>query len=75
MQDQINSPADASTVKGTIYCDQPNDQLYSFEGSMSLSAKQSIYYYKYDLDYENFMLRGASLKITQWIYGIVVYTG
>jgi len=42
---------------------------------MSLSAKQSQYTYKYDLAYENFMLRGSSLKITQWIYGIVVYTG
>jgi len=25
MQDQIQSPADAATINGTIYCDQPND--------------------------------------------------
>ena len=42
---------------------------------MSASVKQSSYNYKYELDYNQLMLRGSSLKITQWVYGIVVYTG
>ena len=75
MQNEIQSPADASTIDGTLCCDKPNDQLYHFEGTMSLSVKQSHYTYKYDLDYNQLMLRGSSLKITQWVYGIVVYTG
>lgn len=36
MQDAILSPSDASTINGTVYCDRPNDQLYYFEGVMSL---------------------------------------
>lgn len=75
MQDAIMSPADASTINGSIYCDLPNDLLYSFEGIMELSVKNSSYSYKYNIDYNQFMLRGSSLKITQWVYGIVVYTG
>lgn len=42
---------------------------------MDISVKKSPYTYKYDLDYNQIMLRGSSLKITQWVYGIVVYTG
>ena len=53
----------------------PNDQLYFFEGIMSLSVKNSSFTYKYNIDYNQLMLRGSSLKITQWVYGIVVYTG
>jgi P-type E1-E2 ATPase len=36
MQDAILSPSDCSTIDGTVYCDRPNDQLYYFEGVMSL---------------------------------------
>lgn len=75
MQDAILSPADASTINGSIYCDLPNDQLYYFEGIMSLAVKNSSFHYKYNIDYNQLMLRGSSLKITQWVYGIVVYTG
>ena len=41
----------------------------------NLALKNSTYYYTYRLDYDQLMLRGSSLKITPWIYGIVVYTG
>ena len=75
LQEAIQSPADASTVTGSVYCDLPNDQLYYFEGFMDLSVKNSPFTYKYNIDYNQLMLRGSSLKITQWVYGIVVYTG
>lgn len=42
---------------------------------MALSVKNSPFTYKYNIDYNQLMLRGSSLKITQWVYGIVVYTG
>lgn len=75
MQDAILSPSDASTITGTVYCDEPNDQLYDYKGVMKVHVRNSQYSYTYDLDYNQFMLRGSSLKITQWVYGIVVYTG
>ena len=75
LQDGLLSPAEASTVNGSIICDCPNDQLYYFEGEMTICLKSSSFSYKYPLSYNQVMLRGASLKITQWVYGIVVYTG
>ena len=30
---------------------------------------------KLPIDEQNFILRGCSLKNTEWIYGLVVYTG
>ena len=51
MQDAILSPADASTINGHIFCDQPNDYLYNFDGMMSIKVKNSDDSYKYALGY------------------------
>ena len=51
MQDAILSEADASTINGHIYCDHPNDFLYSFDGLMTIKVKNSQDNYKYPLDY------------------------
>jgi phospholipid-transporting ATPase len=75
MQDAILSPADASTINGHIFCDQPNDYLYNFDGMMSIKVKNSDDSYKYTLGYNQLLQRGSSLKTAHWIYGIVVYTG
>lgn len=75
MQEALDSPVDAATLQGQICCDTPNDHLYRFDGMMVVSLKNSEYSYRYRLDYDQLMLRGSSLKITQWVYGIVVYTG
>lgn len=75
MQDAILSEADASTINGHIYCDHPNDYLYSFDALMTVKVKNSQDIYKYPLDYNQLLLRGTSLQSTQWVYGIVVYTG
>jgi phospholipid-transporting ATPase len=75
MQDAILSPQDASTINGHIKCDQPNDSLYSFDGVMTIRVKNSEDTYKYPLGYNQLLMRGTSLRSTQWVYGIVVYTG
>ena len=75
MQDAILSEADASTINGHIFCDQPDDYLYNFDGLMTIKVKNSQSTYKYPLDYNQLLLRGTTLQATQWIYGIVVYTG
>ena len=51
MQEAILSPADASTMTGTVYCDEPNDQLYDYKGIMKVQVRNSSYSYSYDLDY------------------------
>ena len=59
------------TLSGTILCEIPNDQIYKFEGSITLSKVQK----KISVSSENMLLRGSSLRNTDWIIGFVVYSG
>ena len=52
-----------------IDCEVPNDKIYQFEGVISINHKQI------SLTYESFLLRGSSLRNTDWVYGVVVFTG
>lgn len=41
MQDAILSETDASLINGHIYCDQPNEFIYNFNGLMTIKVKNS----------------------------------
>ena len=60
-----------SKVKGTIECEPPNEHIYEFKGNME--SKQ--FGQKISIDKDNFLLRGSSLRNTDWVTGIVVFTG
>jgi magnesium-transporting ATPase (P-type) len=49
---------------------RPNAELYKFEGTMSLSGTTIKYNNSNSL-----LLRGARLKNTKWVVGLVVYVG
>ncbi|CAG9312035.1 unnamed protein product [Blepharisma stoltei] len=51
--------------------DHPNDNYHTVYGSIKLVK----YPKAIPLSIENFVLRGSKLKNTEWIMGIVVYTG
>jgi phospholipid-transporting ATPase len=53
----------------TLICENPNTLIYKFEGS--LTVKSTVF----TLNAENIVLRGSSLKNTEYIIGLVVYTG
>jgi len=61
-------------LKGAwVDCEQPNDMLYKFEGTLGLGEE-----YKdilVPLGPDQMLLRGSSLKNTDYIYGLVVFTG
>lgn len=60
-----------SKLTGSILCQAPNELLYKFEGQMTLDkCSESI-----PLDANQILLRGSSLRNTDYIYGIAVYTG
>ena len=75
LQARINSPEDAASLRGVITCESPNDQLYKFEGTLHVGRENPMAGDAYSLDHNNLMLRGTSLKNTEWLYGLVVYTG
>ncbi|XP_038892983.1 putative phospholipid-transporting ATPase 9 isoform X1 [Benincasa hispida] len=58
-----------NTFKAIIKCEDPNANLYSFVGSMELEEQQ------YPLSPQQLLLRDSKLRNTDYIYGVVVFTG
>ena len=52
-----------------IECEKENEFLYKFIGQMR-QGDQII-----PLDESQMLLRGSSLRNTEWVYGIAIYTG
>lgn len=69
----IISPEMASQLRGTLRSEQPNNSLYTYEGTLAMETEAG----KRDvpLDPNQMLLRGAQLRNTQWMYGLVVFTG
>ncbi|QLQ81682.1 hypothetical protein HG537_0F04430 [Torulaspora globosa] len=57
------------SIQGKILSETPNSSLYTYEGTMELNG------HKVPLSPEQMILRGATLRNTSWIFGIVVFTG
>jgi phospholipid-transporting ATPase len=61
-------------LKGAwVDCEQPNDMLYKFEGTLGLGEENKDVLVP--LGPDQMLLRGSSLKNTDYIYGLVVFTG
>ncbi|TKC52768.1 hypothetical protein EI555_011854, partial [Monodon monoceros] len=57
-------------LSGSIECEGPNRHLYDFTGNLNLDGKSPV-----ALGPDQILLRGTQLRNTQWVFGIVVYTG
>eukprot|EP00891_Asterochloris_glomerata_P006425 jgi/Astpho2/6425/e_gw1.00093.28.1_t len=53
-----------------VECEKPNEKLYVFEGSVRKSGGG-----KDALDVANLLLRGCTLRNTDWVTGLVVFAG
>jgi len=58
-----------AAMKGKICCKPPNSNMYSFTGRMETDS-QVI-----PLSLDNMLMRGCRLRNTQFINGLVIYTG
>ncbi|GAA5960201.1 hypothetical protein JCM8115_002542 [Rhodotorula mucilaginosa] len=72
----LHSPVALSQLAGQLRSEQPNNSLYTFEATLSrgqagLAATAS----EVPLGPDQLLLRGAQLRNTAWLYGIVVFTG
>ncbi|XP_015200795.1 probable phospholipid-transporting ATPase IA isoform X2 [Lepisosteus oculatus] len=57
-------------LSGRMECENPNRHLYDFVGNIGLEGHSTV-----PLGPDQILLRGAQLRNTQWVHGIVVYTG
>ncbi|KAA8548107.1 hypothetical protein F0562_004632 [Nyssa sinensis] len=55
--------------KAVIKCADPNEDLYSFVGTLSYDDQQ------YPLSLQQILLRDSKLRNSEYIYGVVVFTG
>uniref|UniRef100_A0A3P9Q2B3 Phospholipid-transporting ATPase n=1 Tax=Poecilia reticulata TaxID=8081 RepID=A0A3P9Q2B3_POERE len=61
---------DLNLLSGHLECEGPNRHLYDFTGTLRLANQNPA-----PLGPDQVLLRGAQLRNTQWVVGIVVYTG
>lgn len=72
LNSHLQTAHDIETVlNGTLICEQPNDQIYKFEGTLyQPSTKKRL-----PMSSDHLLLRGSSLRNTEWVIGFVVYAG
>lgn len=68
------SPAQLATFEGIIESEQPNNRLYNYDGTLTTKDEDG-HTRRFPLDPNMLLLRGAQLRNTSWIYGIVIFTG
>eukprot|EP00076_Gallus_gallus_P014232 XP_015132962.1 phospholipid-transporting ATPase FetA isoform X1 [Gallus gallus] len=54
---------------GEVRCEAPNNKLDNFTGTLALRGE------KYALDNEKMLLRGCTIRNTEWCFGLVIYAG
>jgi len=69
---ELTEPSNLSKITGHVQAELPNRHLYEFAGNIVISGAQSD---PIPIDATNLLLRGARLRNTSWVYGLVVYTG
>jgi phospholipid-transporting ATPase len=65
----ILTPELVASLQGSIKSELPNNSLYTFEALLQWDGKEV------PLSPQQLLLRGAQLRNTKWIYGVVVFTG
>ena len=67
------SPNELSRLTGRVRSEQPNSSLYTYEATLTMQAGGGEK--ELSLAPDQLLLRGATLRNTPWIHGIVVFTG
>ncbi|MXQ89702.1 hypothetical protein E5288_WYG011579 [Bos mutus] len=70
----FHSEEDIDSLHATIECEQPQPDLYKFVGRINVYNDQNDPVVR-SLGSENLLLRGATLKNTEKIFGVAIYTG
>ncbi|XP_077377783.1 phospholipid-transporting ATPase ID-like [Festucalex cinctus] len=64
--DDVRKLAD---FNGEVLCEPPNNRLDRFTGTLAYAGQ------KYALDNEKILLRGCTLRNTEWCFGLVLFGG
>lgn len=67
------SPGDLSRLSGRLRSEQPNSSLYTYEAALTMNAGGGEK--ELPLGPDQLLLRGATVRNTPWVHGVVVFTG
>jgi phospholipid-transporting ATPase len=67
------SPSELSRLGGKVRSEHPNSSLYTYEATLTMQAGGGER--ELSLQPDQLLLRGATLRNTPWVHGIVVFTG
>ncbi|KAG8520290.1 Phospholipid-transporting ATPase IB [Galemys pyrenaicus] len=67
---EMQTEKQLSNLSGKIKCEGPNRHFNHFIGTLYLNGKRPI-----PIGPDQILLRGTRLKNTQWILGVVIYSG
>lgn len=65
----LTTARDMRFLSGRVECEPPNNRLYKFIGNIAAGEVRA------PLGPDQLLLRGAQLRNTPWVFGLVVYTG
>jgi len=68
-------PNEVSRISGRIKSEPPNSSLYTYEATLTMKASGASNEKEYSLQPDQLLLRGATLRNTPWIHGVVIFTG
>lgn len=72
----LTTPQSVSLLRGHLLSEAPNSSLYTYDGTLHLSSAQAgAAPRKIPVGPNQLLLRGAQLRNTGWVYGIVVNAG
>lgn len=77
VEKEINRKFDAEEIHEfccKLLCEEANDLIYKFDGTLFLPTITG-YEDKISLSSENLLLRGSSLRNTEYVIGFIVYAG
>ncbi|PPQ62936.1 hypothetical protein CVT24_006176 [Panaeolus cyanescens] len=70
----LTNPSAVNTLHGSLRSEHPNNSLYTYEGTLDLMTQGGVPQ-QVPLGPDQILLRGAQLRNTPWVYGLVVFTG
>ena len=67
----LDLPSCCKNMEGArVECETPNALLYKFEGNLILHDNTMV-----PMGPDEILLRGSSLRNTEWVYGVCIFTG
>ncbi|CAL5186218.1 unnamed protein product [Lathyrus oleraceus] len=66
---RLNDEESLQKFRAMVKCEDPNENLYSFIGTLKYEGVE------YPLSLQEILLRDSKLRNTEYIYGVVIFTG